>query len=917
MITVSAGARPPRFELLVVGQDIESTRDWWWLTRQLHRMLCDELPDWAHPTTYADLQFRDLGLVASPPGMQADGAKVKSYLLGIELPAGGEKAPLERWSMNGRTPSGGLLVLLLGGVPNATMPTADGFRAGGADDLPPMVLVQLGAEAPGGLLWTNAVRRAAAQMRFGLFDEHEYPGPEYTRPSAEMTGEFNNVLFLTETQRTRLQSAPPPTWGELVGATVRNWPLSKGQTLTFTPHAGPDTDLSTAGALATPLILTPFEVIALHEGAAGFRTYAVRGAADCLMRRMPGSSALPVQAPVGFCPVCRHLMDYALDEGEERALLRPVLFAAQRTQFDKLNWPAAPTRLTGAAARGFGFSEAPATGATPRWSAEVKVNAATAGDEPAGLVFNTVNLTHRDDDPFVNSPRVFARLAFENLAYRIEGDANPTPLDVGAALNATGELEPELLIQRDAGDFVAQLGYRLTLRWELPSGWRIEATQSCVLMRRNNNIDPGQAVFGCKVYPQVALRAVRRPDYTGELPKIASLDATVLWRMNNVVSVADEQAMMDAGMQGTGMTDAVDASLFTDGNDVHGGADYELEVDLVPLVLPLIARRLPSTTTLRYKSLRRIAGVQKFGSTPMAAFASLVWWQHKGDAEHFGRLPILPFWSWLFDYTQPRCTPKAGDNLDFTGVYAIDESTPGGRSARDRADVAIAWPPRNAFADLNAQPQLPQPVLHHRRFARQGVWDNVHVTAPMGIDERGREIVSAPVCADKCFHLHWRWGVDGVRIVPMFVKAPERHYGWSIRGPIRSNAEIGLPLIPPNQHLEVTLARRSPGELDIRYAVSARAPQERHWQVLCEQGGGFAYSYQGLDNGAFLMLCNTVREGLHGGVSPAARRAAFPKIYARLRWFDPYLDGAVDPTTQQIPTLSELPPAKRDELERT
>jgi hypothetical protein len=187
------------------------------------------------------------------------------------------------------------------------------------------------------------------------------------------------------------------------------------------------------------------------------------------------------------------------------------------------------------------------------------------------------------------------------------------------------------------------------------------------------------------------------------------------------------------------------------------------------------------------------------------------------------------------------------------------------------------------------------------------------VTAPMGKDARGREIVSAPVCADKCFHLHWRWGVDGVKINPEFVPHPERYYGWSSIPPFRSSAELGGPLIPPNQHLDVSVRRISEAEVEIRYRVRARDPGESQWQVLCEQGGAFAYNYQGVDPGQWPFLCRAIL-GRFETDSPANRRKVFMEVYSRLRWFDPALDGAARADIQQIPQPSSLPTAKWEEL---
>jgi hypothetical protein len=354
---------------------------------------------------------------------------------------------------------------------------------------------------------------------------------------------------------------------------------------------------------------------------------------------------------------------------------------------------------------------------------------------------------------------------------------------------------------------------------------------------------------------------------------------------------------------------------------VHSDAVYSLvALPGVPVaVLPAdVVRRLPAAS-MEWVAFRRLAAVQAYlveapAAAPLAGAATFAYRRHANAGN-----PILPLWSWLFDYADLDCVVNGGDTVTFTGVWAIGETTPAvgakpGRAASDGAEVLLDWPPPIDFPEL-AGPPVKQPVLRHRRLPREGTWDNLHCTPPMGFDALGRKTVSAPVCADKCFHLHWRWGSDGIVAPADAVKEPERYMGWTHVGPWRSNSLLGAPLIPPNQHLEVTLTRVGDGEVEIAYATRARDPGDGHWQVSLEQGAGFAYNYQGLASSDFKLLARALLGEPFPADDPATRRKTFiTQVYPRLRWFAGPNDGATSATIQQIPNRADLPAAKWTEL---
>lgn len=561
---------------------------------------------------YVENDALDLGLSVLGPELTYDRTKLVGYLSSASVPVyNGDRNPMDRWGSAQRAPvMPGLVGLVRAPDPQVSTEPADSYDLSGTNGLPPVVGVQLGSDLlhvgdddEPGRLWLKVFMRAVAQLGFGLLDEFERPGAEFERPPPAWEGtSFQNVVFIDDTQRAALSANPPQTTADVLGDAIAHWPVDDNKHLTFTRHQGPEANVNnTAAPLATAAHTEWAQDLALYEGAAGYRTRALRGAADCLMRRMPASKDLPVQAAgVGLCPVCLALVK------EATPAVHHTRLDNQRVEFDRCDWSNGPlNRLTGTAVKGYAATQS-GVGDPPHWGARVEVTA-------KGLVLSDVRLTSRPDDPFVNSPDIFKELAFEGLTVTLAG-SQPQTLDVADALDAGGDLVPELVIRHGGTRSPAQLGFRLTLGWDLPSGWRIDAVMAIVLMRRETNVDPGKGVTGCKVYPQLALRARRRPGHHGSLPMVEALTGTVVQRLNNVVAAADHAAMMDAGMNhGPRMTDAIDASLFADGNDLHGdAASYRLSSLVLPGgLLPVLPLPLPLRYEMQWVSFRRIAAYRR------------------------------------------------------------------------------------------------------------------------------------------------------------------------------------------------------------------------------------------------------------------------------------------------------------------
>ena len=189
------------------------------------------------------------------------------------------------------------------------------------------------------------------------------------------------------------------------------------------------------------------------------------------------------------------------------------------------------------------------------------------------------------------------------------------------------------------------------------------------------------------------------------------------------------------------------------------------------------------------------------------------------------------------------------------------------------------------------------------RRSRQGAYDNIHVAADHGavdppVQDPNATLTSAPFCADMCNHLHWRWGSVGIAVASQSYA----FLGWGV-GKVGQGANrvLGTPLIPPNQHLDVTVDPTASDRTTITYAVTARRPGEKQWQVVLEMGIGFAFSYHGnIKRGDLFKLATALGVPVTSSVftvvdlirdklpqADADLRDVFHGIYSAIKFFDP------------------------------
>jgi hypothetical protein len=396
-------------------------------------------------------------------------------------------------------------------------------------------------------------------------------------------------------------------------------------------------------------------------------------------------------------------------------------------------------------------------------------------------------------------------------------------------------------------------------------------------------------------------------------PKAASLRGSIVCVCNNVISdtISPKPPTLEKFFTGT-----IQGSFFTDSNSTTYDGKYTPS-EATGAELTAAAKQIPypyfGLWQEEWESGRLLATVGKdLLYDHVGGSTALYGYRNKGG-------PLLPHWSWLFDYAAPALTQKKEIKA---ATYATGEATLDGAHSGDlpRNKTDFVWPVGSKYR-MTIQKQ-----------GRQGQYDNIHIHASMPQMQAMKPLVAAPFCGDMCMHLHWRWGIDSTSSLA----APYAFYGWGAtgQGADGAHSSSGAPLIPPNQHLRVV---GEPGAgnatFTLTYDVTAQSPGIGEWQVFMEQGMAIAFSYAIGGLSYFCSPLNTITfPGLLGALGvlgpqalfgddlinnerkrlvgllksgkptpelDAAIRLRFHDIYAVIRYYDKTLDGY---DVEQIPT---------------
>jgi hypothetical protein len=754
--------------------------------------------------------------------------------------------------------------------------------------------------------WTNVLARAMGQMIASLAEEYSLSDADHDKAPETIFGPFPNLVRVTDTEKLALARGDKPT--EVIRCFGPAWEKFPLATFKYYPFAG-----QTEHGMG------------LYEGGITFRQNILRSNFDCLLKRIPFESGTKtIQSDVRFCPVCQEALHLALGRLRNFELPRArKRQGTQRLEYDMVHWgdtekieplPMANRPIASPSPQG------------PKWNFKLSASPVV------GLRLTDVNLSERPGDPFAAAEEAFKTIEFTDLKVKFKGEPETTLRFADAFANTIDK--PRLVIAGPGAPGLYQHGIKLSLTWGLTNKYLIDVTLSVVLRGERNDFDPGGTAAACKAFPQISMRYRPRtkgyPKSTARLPAIEYLTGTIRIEANNIIPKnivippglpSGEEAFLKNHMAlGT-----LRAAYVTDSNTSHLDSSYEDSAS----VANFIPGKKPPWGILyrgRWQSGRKLAHVVNPALSPVgdtwdigAGTARFGFVRHKG--------PLLPNWSWLFDYIDTNIATKK----TVVGAYTLKEKVV-------LRSALVDWPPAVDVNDGDNHYQM-----RIEKQPRQGAYDNIHLHPEMLEHEPPREhqpLITAPFCAEKCVHLHWRWGTSGINSL----STPYEFLGWDDVGSSAvAHVGRGLPLIPPNQHLDVTVDPLAPDTIsgkptrvEVLYAVRAYEPQATEQQVFLEQGVGFAYRYSigaacapSINDFSLLMAVvgalpavkstseidketlrlNTARD--NGPLYDAYLREDFHKIYSKIRFYDKERDDVKSDNVQQVPAGPVPVPAEQ------
>lgn len=705
------------------------------------------------------------------------------------------------------------------------------------------------ATVASGDFWPMVIVRAIGQTLGGLCDEYELPGQDAAPIDLALDPGIPNLLFFAEGIRASL-TADSSARKDFINNAGEQWKYDKNEP-TFIAHP----------TNTTNDIHRAIGGINLIEGGGTYRSNVLRADYDCLLRRVPAavraqnqlSDTLRIQDRVNFCEVCSRVLYFALHQQPEfdfrQVYGHQTPLSSQYLEFDAVHWsipvnvsaiPLAPTTL---------ICQSLEAGSPLTWACDVEVN------QDDGLVIHNLQLRNRPD-PFTGSDEVIKTIRFIDLG--VKTDSVHKLLIKEAISNRDNP--PKLEIYRGGGR--ALLGIKLTLVWPNIDGYGVEVTMSLVLRDQANDIDPGGAANACKIFPQLAMSYFKAQS-SSPRPRMTELHGSIEMTPNNTVKTNDILKSLFPGIQDNTIT----GMLVTDSNSSDYDNDHKIEIHYPPVSKPpSVPPILPPAYILLPSHGRRLAGVGGRGT-----FARIL--------QLYGGFKPLVHWSWIFDYAL-----KTGPYHTSTFVFPPGDPTkqgPAGGPPNDGGTLRTLpyqWPPEGVMVDGT------KPMMLIEKLPRQGSYDNVHFVPDLGHDAHGRHTMTAPFCADKCLHLHTRWGTVATSVA----SNPYGFLGWGNGNFNRGAHRIrGAPLVPPNQRVDITITQSTPSSAVLTYSVSVRNPKLGTSQVFLEQAVSFAFAYGGLANWEVKGLALNVGAETTDNSTDVLPRTTFHRIYSAIRWFSP------------------------------
>ena len=179
----------------------------------------------------------------------------------------------------------------------------------------------------------------------------------------------------------------------------------------------------------------------LVEGGDGYRQQVLRSDFDCLMRRMPVTTAVAVTGAAGqpirdgnvpFCRVCRQWLEAVLRGTQQVHAGERIRLDSQRIGYDWVSWKTRESPPAGFTATGNFHRVHTVTvpADEPRWSMTISYNPAAAALADLFQI-SDVQLAQRPGDPYSRAAGILRSLRFTGLAVSYTHRTRP-----GAALAA-------------------------------------------------------------------------------------------------------------------------------------------------------------------------------------------------------------------------------------------------------------------------------------------------------------------------------------------------------------------------------------------------------------------------------------------------------------------------------------------------
>jgi hypothetical protein len=487
----------------------------------------------------------------------------------------------------------------------------------------------------------------------------------------------------------------------------------------------------------------------------------------------------------------------------------------------------------------------------------------------AALTITDVKLDRRDD-PFNAVSTIFSSIVFDppTITLNNPGAGPPQAVTTLAFSDALGNRTrpPKLEIATDGeSDHRFQTGIKLSLSWSIPTAGTQRVAVDAILSVVFKSQAADIDPEGAVLGARIYPQLALRYRELRTRDRVFALNGTIHAVAANAVPAT--QAGLDDSIKALANGNLI-ASAFCESN--LAGSDSTFGAG----------------APMRAESGRKLAALRGVGT---------------------GKVPtrfLPPGWSWRYDYAHPVLAAGAPA---LAVVRASDDP------AHPAQPATLAWPPASPTFKVTAQKE-----------PRQGAYDAMVIHPDRGNDPNGHPIIAAPMCGELGVQLQLRHGLSAVhapRVVGPFV-------GWGIgRGDQGARTLKGAPLIPPNQHVDVTVQRVNPGSVDLGYAATCRSPQTGEWQVILEQGLSVGFKYvldQGIgiediafvakatgaaDDATIAALRQAYADKAHPAVLDSKLRALYQALFPNFRFYDSTIDPDVPANVQQVPDVNGPPRA--------